>query len=1035
MTTKETIITDFDGFELAGTHPYYEHHLKLNQIGAEIVKKDMFIYYFARLQEPFILQFKKQEQSYQHDFYRAIYERIAHINKIYDPQVNTDQNRFLWRIKSTLEDMLEYFYEEGYVTNHEVITEFIPLATNDLDQLLPLVKQLYKAYPNVSLSEALTNELRASRALLQANQQLNYHISTLEKRDLSVRMISELLQELELEPQLAAVVPWFEVGKETERVISEHDQYPLYPIDGLYEEQVFLDKLYTEAFEVSRWGYDFKTKQAKLGKKILESSRDQQLRYFKAFFARSAWAEISVEPRMGKCFRVFDAPMNDLAKRSLPYTEEDLILLVTQLPKHINRYRFSYTQFLRNVERHVKKNGMSAEMRQALEDFLAAVDYLKEEDKEYLKVQDIFALVDQAKEAFPIRELNADDWGKQANTLMKKDKKQGSLWSDLLQHCSAKSGSKPSAKFLKDGKAKVKAIGAKKVVPQLIEWLQYLSKIPTTQKALVSGPNQAIIKGIIWLVGAYEAPELNRTLAALAQRSYHKIPGRGPTAAALGNACIYALAQQGMNGVAELTRLKLRVRQTNTKRLIDRYVQEVAKQNDVTKYELEDMAVPDFGLKDGIIEQQFGDFKAILEIQSTSKTVLRWFKPDGKEQKSVPAAVRKEHASALKTLRQQAKDIQKMLPAQRDRMDRFYIQKRHWTLQKFKPYFLDHGLLSFITKKTIWTFQGAVDSEGIWLDGSFVDVNGKPLDWIDANTRVTLWHPIGSSIDYIVAWRDFLEKHEIQQPLKQAYREVYLLTEAEENTDTYSNRMAAHILKQHQFNTLAKIRDWQYSLMGAYDDGVSNMEATLSLSEWEMRAEFWVNEVNMDGTWTDSGIWSYVATDQVRFIKSGRQISLAKVPPLVFSEVMRDVDLFVGVASVGNDPNWQDSGGITNQHRDYWQSYSFGDLQESAKIRKSVLERLIPRLKIADKCKIEGKFVIVEGKLRTYKIHIGSTNILMEPNDQYLCIVPDRKSLTTDKVFLPFEGDKALSVVLSKAFLLVADDKITDSSIVSQIKQ
>ncbi|MEM7656347.1 MAG: hypothetical protein AAF399_09485, partial [Bacteroidota bacterium] len=68
--------------------------------------------------------------------------------------------------------------------------------------------------------------------------------------------------------------------------------------------------------------------------------------------------------------------------------------------------------------------------------------------------------------------------------------------------------------------------------------------------------------------------------------------------------------------------------------------------------------------------------------------------------------------------------------------------------------------------------------------------------------------------------------------------------------------------------------------------------------------------------------------------------------------------------------------------------------------------------------------------------HLGSTNILMEPNDQYLCIVPDRsKKDPSQAVFLPFEGDKSLSVILSKAFLLAADDKIKDSTITSQIRR
>ena len=137
---------------------------------------------------------------------------------------------------------------------------------------------------------------------------------------------------------------------------------------------------------------------------------------------------------------------------------------------------------------------------------------------------------------------------------------------------------------------------------------------------------------------------------------------------------------------------------------------------------------------------------------------------------------------------------------------------------------------------------------------------------------------------------------------------------------------------------------------------------------------------------------------------------------------------------MGNDPAWRDSGGVTTTYHNYWHSYSFGDLTELAKTRKGILERLLPRLKIASVASIQDKFLVVKGKLRTYKIHIGSTNILMEPNDQYLCIVPDRGGkVATENVFLPFEGDSGLSVILSKALMLAEDDKISDESIVRQI--
>jgi hypothetical protein len=160
-----------------------------------------------------------------------------------------------------------------------------------------------------------------------------------------------------------------------------------------------------------------------------------------------------------------------------------------------------------------------------------------------------------------------------------------------------------------------------------------------------------------------------------------------------------------------------------------------------------------------------------------------------------------------------------------------------------------------------------------------------------------------------------------------------------------------------------------------------------------------------------------------------REAPLADVPPLVFSEAMRDVDLFVGVTSIAADPDWTDGG----PQRTYWERAGFAELTESAEARRDALERILPRLKIADRCTLDGRFLTVRGDLRTYKIHLGSANILMEPDDSYLCIVPSPRS-GEGKVFLPFE-DARLSLILSKAFLLAADTEITDESILLQIKR
>jgi hypothetical protein len=150
---------------------------------------------------------------------------------------------------------------------------------------------------------------------------------------------------------------------------------------------------------------------------------------------------------------------------------------------------------------------------------------------------------------------------------------------------------------------------------------------------------------------------------------------------------------------------------------------------------------------------------------------------------------------------------------------------------------------------------------------------------------------------------------------------------------------------------------------------------------------------------------------------------------------MRDVDLFVGVSSIGADPSWTDRG--TDRRFDrYWNEFSFGELGESAESRRAALERLMPKTRIAARCRVTERYLVVEGRVRTYKIHIGSGNILMEPDDSYLCIVGDRRPREGDgHLFLPFEEDGGrLSAIVSKAFLLADDDKITDPTIVRQLR-
>ena len=59
----------------------------------------------------------------------------------------------------------------------------------------------------------------------------------------------------------------------------------------------------------------------------------------------------------------------------------------------------------------------------------------------------------------------------------------------------------------------------------------------------------------------------------------------------------------------------------------------------------------------------------------------------------------------------------------------------------------------------------------------------------------------------------------------------------------------------------------------------------------------------------------------------------------------------------------------------------------------------------------------------------------MSPGDAYLCIVPDSRSVSPGAgVWLPFEGDRMLGIILSKAMLLANDSTITDPTITGQIR-
>ncbi|MEO8392642.1 MAG: DUF4132 domain-containing protein [Chloroflexota bacterium] len=280
--------------------------------------------------------------------------------------------------------------------------------------------------------------------------------------------------------------------------------------------------------------------------------------------------------------------------------------------------------------------------------------------------------------------------------------------------------------------------------------------------------------------------------------------------------------------------------------------------------------------------------------------------------------------------------------------------------------------------------------------------------------RVGLAHPYHLyQASVLAAWQRELVHQRIVQPLKQVFRELYLLTPAEQTTGRYSNRFAGHSIDGSVAARLFGARGWRTNQRG---EGVTpykvfgNMQAVFELAD--------VLHYLGEGipVTTDRIYFQSYPVSFAEWNGQDRQqmwLPLDQVPALVFSEAMRDADLVVSVA--------QREGEALLSNEVFEQ-------------RGSVIRALLDDLELPG-VTIEGHFAYITGKLAHYRVHLGSATIHIDPGN-YLCIVPDRWGQKHEKLFLPFadENDSKISEVISKILLLLADDKIKDESILRQIR-
>ena len=142
-------------------------------------------------------------------------------------------------------------------------------------------------------------------------------------------------------------------------------------------------------------------------------------------------------------------------------------------------------------------------------------------------------------------------------------------------------------------------------------------------------------------------------------------------------------------------------------------------------------------------------------------------------------------------------------------------------------------------------------------------------------------------------------------------------------------------------------------------------------------------------------------------------MKLVDVPPRIFSEVMRDLDLVVSVAHRGGvDP----------------------EASASTVEMRSALLRETCQLMSLDNVRQKANHILIGGDLGQYSIHLGSGTVHKIPGGS-ICIVPVHAQ-HRGRLFLPFaDDDPRTAEVISKVLLLARDKEIQDPTILEQLRR
>ncbi|MGG6265687.1 DUF5724 domain-containing protein [Leptolyngbya sp. AN03gr2] len=363
----------------------------------------------------------------------------------------------------------------------------------------------------------------------------------------------------------------------------------------------------------------------------------------------------------------------------------------------------------------------------------------------------------------------------------------------------------------------------------------------------------------------------------------------------------------------------------------------------------------------------------------------------GKALKSIPAKLKKDPqiqaiTSRKQEITKQASRMRISLEQAMCRGDRFTVDElmQLRTHPVLAPMLCQLVLISdqdigYLTETGLRSHTGiirAIESESLRI--------AHPYDLLKSNE----WH----------LWQQDCFERSVSQPFKQVFRELYVLT-AQEQSEKLLKRYEGHQVNSKQAIALFGQRGW----IATPDEGVRRT----------FHAEGIVAEVEFQyGYYTPLEVEG-LTLEGVRFYRRDewKPLPLVEVPPLLLSEVLRDLDLVVSVAHQGGvDPEATAS---------------------TVEMRSSLVRETCRLLKLPN-VHIQSNHVLIEGHLGSYSVHLGSAMVHRQPGGA-LCIIPV-PSQHRGRIFLPFiDNDPKTAEVISKVVLLAKDKEIQDPTILEQI--